>query len=371
MSLLNYKNKLNYKVLLFLLIFSLNIILSFNSNVVAYADENEKIAINSLVIEEDDYEKSMKGIVEPYLDSKRTEGYFKVNDDINIYYQKYKVENSKGTIVISHGFTETLEKYKEIIYYFLNKGYSVYGIEHRGHGRSGSLGVVDESQINIEDFNLYISDFKVFIDNIVKPSLGDEKLFLFAHSMGGAIGTKFLEENPGYFDAAILSAPMLEINTGSVPSFIAKSISWICTTLPFGYKYAPTQKPYSNEYSLEDSCTSSEPRYKYYYDIQSNNKEFQRGGSSFNWLKSSLDITEEITKKENASKVKIPVLLFQAEKDTYVKPKGQNEFSEYAPNCKLVLMAGAKHEIYREKDGILKAYLNQIFNFYNQNLSNN
>ncbi|WP_252236180.1 alpha/beta hydrolase [Clostridium sp. CH2] len=369
MNLLNYKRNINYKVLLFLLMFTLNII--FGANQIAYADENEKTAINNLVIEEDDYEESMKGTVEPYIASKRVEGYFKVNDDINLYYQKYKVENSKGTIVISHGFTETLEKYKEVIYYFLNKGYSVYGIEHRGHGRSGSLGVVDESQINIEDFNLYISDFKAFIDDIVKHEIGDEKLFLFAHSMGGAIGTKFLEEYPGYFDAAILSAPMLEIDTGSVPSFIAKSISWIYTTLPFGYKYAPTQKPYSNEYSLEDSCTSSEPRYKYYYDIQSNNKEFQRGGSSFSWLKSSLDITEEITKKENASKVEIPVLLFQAEKDTYVKPKGQNEFSQYAPKCKLVLMAGSKHEIYREKDGILKAYLNQIFDFYNDNLLDN
>ncbi|ACD54172.1 lysophospholipase [Clostridium botulinum] len=369
MNLLKYKRNINYKVLLFLLIFTLNIIFGVNQNQIAYADENEKTAINSLVIEEDDYEESMKGLVEPYLNSKRTEGYFKVNDDINLYYQQYKVENSKGTIVISHGFTETLEKYKEMIYYFLNKGYSVYGIEHRGHGRSGSLGVVDESQIHIEDFNLYVSDFKSFIDDIVKPEIGSQKLFLFAHSMGGAIGTKFLEEYPGYFDAAILSAPMLEVNTGSVPSFLAKSISWICTNISLGHKYAPTQKPYSNEYNLEDSCTSSEARYKYYYDIQSSNKEFQRGGSSFSWLNSSLDITKEITKKENASKVEIPVLLFQAEKDTYVKPKGQNEFSQYAPNCKLILMVGSKHEVYREKDGILKAYLNQVFDFYNDNLS--
>lgn len=363
----NYKNKINYKVLLFVLIFSLNFISVFD-NTIAYADENAKAKINNLVILEDDFEKYMKENVEPYLDNKRSTGYLKIDDNINLYYEKYKVENSKGSIVISHGFGENLEKYKEMIYYFLKNGYSVFGIEHRGHGRSGSLGVVDKSQINIKDFNLYISDLKTFIDEVVKKDIGSEKMFLYGHSMGGAIGAKFLEDYPQYFDAAILNAPMLEINTGSFPPFIAKSIAWLGTVLPFGNKYAPTQKPYTNKYDLENSGTSSEPRYKYYYNIQSSNKELQRGGSSLNWLKESFDVTQEITKKENVSKVEIPTLIFQAEKDDHVKPKGQSDFAQYAKNCKLVCMTGSKHEIYREKDSILKAYLNRVFDFYNSNL---
>ena len=43
---------------------------------------------------------------------------------------------------------------------------------------------------------------------------GEQKLFLFAHSMGGAIGADFLEEYPEYFNSAILSAPMFQVNTG-------------------------------------------------------------------------------------------------------------------------------------------------------------
>ena len=34
--------------------------------------------------------------------------------------------------------------------------------------------------------------------------------------MGGAIGAKFLEDYPEYFDRAVLSSPMLEINTGKI-----------------------------------------------------------------------------------------------------------------------------------------------------------
>lgn len=40
-------------------------------------------------------------------------------------------------------------------------------MEHRGHGRSGKLGVKDNTQVNVENFNYYIEDLKKFIDKIV------------------------------------------------------------------------------------------------------------------------------------------------------------------------------------------------------------
>lgn len=41
--------------------------------------------------------------------------------------------------------------------------------------------------------------------------------------MGGGIGSLFLERYPKYFDAALLNAPMMEIDTGKVPSFFSKN----------------------------------------------------------------------------------------------------------------------------------------------------
>ena len=77
--------------------------------------------------------------VERKLNVKKESGYFKGCNNISIYYEKFIVENEKGSIVISHGFTECLEKFTELIYYFTEMGYSVYGLEHRGHGRSSNL----------------------------------------------------------------------------------------------------------------------------------------------------------------------------------------------------------------------------------------
>lgn len=101
-------------------------------------------------------------------------------------------------------------------------------------------------------------------------------------------------------------------------------------------------------------------RYEYNHNIVVNNEELQRGGASYNWTKEASDATKEITKKENASKVEIPILLFQAGKDTYVNSEGQNKFAEGSKNCKIIKVENSRHEIYLEKDEIQKPYLEEV-----------
>ena len=76
-------------------------------------------------------------------------------------------------------------------------------------------------------------------------------------------------------------------------------------------------------------------------------------------------------KKKNAECVKIPILLFQAGKDTFVKPGGQNKFSKYAKDCKLVRIEESKHDTYNERDKIFEPYINQVIDFYKSNLNIN
>ena len=68
--------------------------------------------------------------------------------DIKIYYKSYEVLDSEAVIVISHGFCESSEKYREFIKILNKNNYSIYIIDHRGHGRSGRLGI-DNSQIDV------------------------------------------------------------------------------------------------------------------------------------------------------------------------------------------------------------------------------
>lgn len=338
-------------------------------DITAGKNEDNNIQLNNLdnfYISEEMYAEGMKDIVVPYVESRKESGYIDGIGDVKLYYEAYKAEDSKGSIVISHGYTENLEKYKEMTYYFLNSGYNVFGIEHRGHGRSGSLGIADISQIYVNSFNDYIEDFKSFLDEIVVPNSNGQDLMLFAHSMGGAIGSRFLEVYPQYFSKAVLNAPMMEVHTGNIPDFIAKVIVNAAVTFGQGGKYVIGKEPFTPCYSFNSTGTSSENRWTYVNEIINSDKELQRGGASYKWTQESFKATKEITKKENASKVEIPVLLFQAGDDAYVKPKGQNKFAEYAKNCNLVRIENSKHEIYFERDEIQKPYIEQVLNFYNQ-----
>lgn len=364
----NQKKAVNmrFKILCILLVLTLQLFVGVNNfSINANASETEK-QIDEIYISEDNYDENMKSIVEPYINSKLESGLVDGEEGVKLYYEKYKVENAKGNIVISHGYTESLEKYHEMIYYFLKSGYNVFGVEHRGHGRSGTLGIADKTQINVNNFNQYVNDFKTFMDEIVIPSSENKKVLLFAHSMGGAIGTKFLEDYPDYFDSAVLNAPMLEVHTGNKPKFIADIIVKLAVFFGKGGDYVLGKEPYTPEYNKDEIGTSSLNRYEYIHDIIVNNEEFQRGGGSYNWTNEAFKVTKEIVKEENALKVEIPVLLFQADNDTYVKPGGQNKFAKGAKNCEVKKIENSKHEIYLEKDEIQKPYLDDVLNFFNR-----
>lgn len=295
------------------------------------------------------------------------DGYIMGKNDTKLYFRSYEVKESKASIVISHGFCESLEKYKEIIKVFNNNNFSVYILDHRGHGKSDRLGI-DNSQINVEKFEYYVDDLKTFLDSVVVPTSMDKKIFLFAHSMGGAIGSLFLQTYDNYFDCAILNCPMMEIDTGKYPTIVSKVIARVMCLIGKGNAYILGHKPFSNIENLNDSGTSSHKRYNSYFQKQLQNKHLQTSGGSFNWLNEAFKVTKHIVKKENVSKIKIPVLLFQAGKDTFVKPDGQNEFAQYALDCKLVIRNEAKHEIYIEKDEILNEYIKDVIEFYEKNL---
>ena len=313
-------------------------------------------------IKEIDFEKTMVEKVEPYIESIKKSGFFLGEKDKEIYFETFEVDNSKGAIVLVHGFGEYIEKFYELIYYLTKEGYSVYALEHRGHSHSAKLNS-NKSQVYVEDYNYYVNDLKKFIDSEVIPK--NNKMYLFAHSMGGGIGTLFLERYPDYFEKAILNAPMLQIDLGVAPKFVAKSYSRLNILIGRGDVYAPGEKPYNDIYDFESSSTSSKVRYDYYYKKVLNNPSLQNGGGALKWLNEIIKITEEATNPTNIKKIKTDVLLFQAGNDSYVKPKGQDKLAENSTKVTLIKISNSKHEIYRERDSILHPYLYTVINFYN------
>lgn len=116
------------------------------------------------------------------------EGNFKGVKDFNIYYQCWLPDNKpKAVLLISHGFAEHSGRYYNVVNHFLPAGYSIYALDHRGHGRS------DGERVKTDDFNDYINDLKTFFD-IVRRENPHDKIFLIGHSMGSMIALAYAVE---------------------------------------------------------------------------------------------------------------------------------------------------------------------------------
>ena len=104
---------------------------------------------------EAEYGTVMRDKIEPFLADIRQEGFFDAKDGLRIHYEMYLHPQSRGAVVIAHGFTESEEKFREMAYRCYAQDYSVFSIDHRGHGRSGRL-VMPEFLTHVENFADYL-----------------------------------------------------------------------------------------------------------------------------------------------------------------------------------------------------------------------
>jgi acylglycerol lipase len=127
------------------------------------------------------------------------EANFKGYQDFNIFYQYWLPESHpKAILLIAHGFAEHSGRYGNVVNYFVPRGYAVYALDHRGHGKS------DGERVQVDDFHDYITDLKTFFD-IVRQQNPATKIFLIGHSMGSVISLCYCLEHQSELAGLITS----------------------------------------------------------------------------------------------------------------------------------------------------------------------
>lgn len=309
--------------------------------------------------DEERYAAWMMETVEPYLRERVIRG-----KSADLYYEFYGRREPRGTIVISHGFTESCEKYHELIYYMYQMGYQVAMPEHRGHGRS--LREVDDPElVHVEDFSLYVEDLHHFIEKDVLPETGGKPVYLYAHSMGGCIGTLYLERHLGIFQRAVLNAPMYGINNGGVPDFAA---GLLCRGAALAGKKKSrlfTMSGFDPQEPFEGGGCDSLSRHKYYLKRRCEERAYQTSCATYGWALEAMRAGKRAVSPKNAAGIRIPVLLFQAKQDTFVRAREQELFLRRIPNGRKIAVDSG-HEIYRMPGERLEPYLAEIFTFYQE-----
>ena len=313
---------------------------------------------------EKDYEKVMRTEVEPYVSARKECGFDARVKGQPIYYEHFQQGNPKGVIVISHGFTESIQKFTESIYYMLQAGYEVWGLDHRGHGYSYRLNN-NPYVVHADYFRDYVLDLKHLTEKRVKPAAGKLPVYLYCHSMGGCIGAWIIERYPKLFDKAVLSSPMLGLSFGKVPV----PVVYVGAKLKsmHGRRAEPLNP--TNEFeaeNFENSCDSSACRYHFYYQKRLTDKKLQTQAPSLGWGMEAAKACARVTSGCWTSRIRIPVLLCQAGDDTVVKNTSQMKFLSRVPQAEFYRVPNMKHELYMTDSDMLIQYWERIFSFLDE-----
>lgn len=313
-----------------------------------------------LPILEADFDDRLQKDILPWVESTLKDDYFYSEEGVRMHYYHAIHPQERAAIVISHGFCEFAQKFFEIMYYFYEMGYSVFFIEHRGHGFSQRF-VEELDRVYVKSYDEYVSDFHAFIEQIVTKESLSKKLILFAHSMGGTVGALYLEDHPEVFQKAVMSAPMMEMNFRGFPMWQVRMLMVVSKLLRWDLKYVPGQHGFDNINKWETSSSASKARYDYQFRCRQEVPEYTSYGGTYAWTRASIKAIKKLHK--NVDKIQIPVLLFQAGLDGMVSPGGQNDFAKNTGKTEFVRFEKSKHEVFNAIDEVLVEYYPKIFDF--------
>jgi lysophospholipase len=135
-------------------------------------------------------------------------------DGITIFARHYLANfaDSARTLFIVHGMSEHGQRYDHIAQLAVTRGWNVVISDLRGHGRSGG------APTHVEDFRQYIDDLRAVH---VHFGLRPESTAILAHSMGGLVTARMLQQEPNCASAVVLTSPLLGVKVEISPFTIA------------------------------------------------------------------------------------------------------------------------------------------------------
>jgi lysophospholipase len=287
-------------------------------------------------------------------------GTFKGVGDLDLAYLIHRVATPKAAVVLITGRTEPLRKYAELIDDLNRAGYSTYALDHRGQGASGRM-LPNPQKGYVASFDDYVTDLHTFVTTVVKRDT-TAKVFLIAHSMGGAVAMLTVDAYPDDFAAVVTTSPMLEIDTGAFPAVIASTLGAAACGASDGTAYAIGSGDFIEEVDLSKSTvTKSQARFDWKRQLFGDSPELRLGGVTWRWL------CESLTASSNAEQLgrfsSTPTLILQAGQDSVVRPGGQNRYCAAAPRCQLTRLEQARHESYAEVDDVRNVAVERTLKF--------
>jgi len=250
--------------------------------------------------------------------------------EAQLYAQAWLPEREpRAVVVVSHGLAEHGGRYAPLAARLVGRGYGVYVLDHRGHGRSSG------SRANIDRFSYLVSDFGAFVGRAQREH-PDAATFVLGHSMGGAVALACALRSHSGPKGLVLSAPALAPGQ-AVPSLKA-------TVLRLLSKFSPN----TGALTLPAAAVSRDPAVVRAYEAD---PLVYRGAVPARTLVELLDAMAAFP--DAAPKLKVPVFVQHGTADSLVPLAATRPVYERlgAPKLRTVRTYDRLyHEVYNEPE---------------------
>ena len=254
---------------------------------------------------------------------------------------------ARGSVILSPGRTEPIEKYVEVIGELVARGFAVLVHDWRGQGLS-ARSAKNRLFGHARGWRPFVSDYGRLMDafdaELPKPWIG------VGHSMGAGLTTLALAEGEDRLAAAVLSAPMLGVNTGQRGLGPVRKLSFLMNLAGRGKALVQPMPDPLDEMFETTILTHDKARWDRTKAQMIACPDLRLGGVTWGWLAFALVLTDRVAVSKRIDALSIPYVVVAAEKEKLVLNAASKAVAARAPKGSYEEVPGAYHEILMETD---------------------
>ncbi len=260
----------------------------------------------------------------------------------------FPAKDAKGSVVLSPGRTETIEKYYEVVDELRARGLTVLVHDWRGQGLSQRL-ARDPVRGHARGWRPFAQDYSrvvdAFADRLPKPWIA------FGHSMGGALTLLALLSGESRFAAALATSPMLGLQLGKRKLSTSLMLARVMNLLGFteGYLRAPPAGRPAFEGNI---LTHDRRRWDRTEALLAAYPQLALGEVTWGWIEFALSASVFLATSPAVERLDLPVVLVTSGEETLVDNAATRAFAARLKHGRLVEIAGSRHEILMETDPV-------------------
>lgn len=270
---------------------------------------------------------------------------------------------AKGSILFLPGRIDCYEKYLELLVQLHADGWNVTSIDWRGQAGSGRF-IEDASTGHVDDFEIWLTDLAAFWKEWSGERVGPH--VLMGHSMGGHLALRAVAEDRVNPDALALSAPMLGLRKGMLPTVAAEQIPKFFMMLGMGQSPAwpEGETPTLVDRMRQNILTHDPERYgdeQFWFEER---PELRMGPASWGWISAAFRSIAALERPGLLEAIDIPVLVVATDADQLVDARETRRVAARIPDVELMMFGQeAAHEIFREADPVRQRAVEKLGEF--------